>query len=473
MPKSFFDIVCLGSDLPGLLASALLAKQGYRTLVVTGEPLPSAQHGPPLLAVGDHSSPVVKAAFSSLGLTQEMRNRLKPLIPSYQVVLPGHRLDLGGRSPGTDEEVKRELPELCDQLDPLLDRLEQSHERLQALFDPPLVCPPTRWRERRHFAARLRLAGVAADLSWDDPFPGMELAHPLRLLFDAPIHFLTGADPATLGPLARSRLLGHLGRGISLLPGDRAALGDLLLQRLKTAGGVVRQGALPDGIALGWFGPAMLSFDRGREEIGCQLVLAALSLDQLVFLLPQGRKRMKIEQLRKDFAPSAYLATLRLKVAATLLPEALAPLAYCVGDLAAPLCRENLVQVWTGGGGDPRLLCASAILPAAELAEDGDRALQRLQRRLEEVLRGLLPYLDHHLVESGKLTREALLPLPALLPTGLRSLGPLAHRTPYRQILLASRQLLPALGLEGEFQAGVSTSLTVNGLLARRNLLPA
>lgn len=480
MPKSFFDIVCLGTELPGLIASALLAKQGYRTLLVGAVEKPERpgtaaldRARTPLLFVGDHSSPVIRWAFSHLSLSQEIRTRLRPMSPSYQVVLPGHRLDVGGRTPDTDEEVRRELPELADGLDPLLGRAEASHEALQGLFDPPLVIPPTRWRERRALRARLRGLGLGDDLRPEDPFHPLAPEHPLRLLFDAPLRFLAQGAPAEPGPFARTRLLGHLGRGISLVNGDRPGLCELILERFAIYGGVHRsRGDEPDAIQLGWRGPALLSFDHGREELGCTLILGNQPVPRIVPLLPEGRRRQRLEALAERAKVVGQRVCFRLLVRAELLPEAMCPVLFLVADPAAPLIGDNLLLVTTMGEGEARVLSVSAQVETSELERGGERALAELQQRMEQRLRGLLPFLDLHLLERGTIRPASYQPLYALEPQGPGSLGQCPYRSPFPQLLLCGAQSLPGLGLEGEFLAGVAVSQVVNSLIRRRDLLP-
>jgi len=480
VPKSFFDIVCLGTELPGLIASALLAKQGYRVLLAGAVEKPE-KPGPgtlqrgraPLLFVGDHSSPIIRWAVSHLSLTQEMRNRLRPLVPSYQVVLPGHRLEMGGRSPDTDAEVKRELPELYDQLDPLCSKAETGHEALQGLFDPPLVIPPTRWTERRALRLRLRSLGLDERLQTVDPFTKLEPANPLRLLFDAPLRFLTGGDPNELCPFCRTRLLGHLGRGISLVAGDRPGLAELVLERFTTYGGVVRKGAgALESIQLGWSGSALLNFDHGREEFGCRLILCNQPPQQLTELLPESRKKRQLAALADKAEVVGYRVAFRLLVRAELLPEAMSPVLFLVTDPAAPLHDDNLLLLTVAGEGESRILSVAAQVDAARLQQGGSTTLAELQVRMEERVRRLLPFLDLHLLERGTLQAESFQPLYALDRQAPGCLGRLTYCTPYRQVLLGGMQMLPALGLEGEFLTGVSLSQVVNSLVKRHDLLP-
>ena len=481
MPKNFFDIVCLGFDLSGLVASTLLARQGYRTLILRRAVVSSEGAGAyprsgirqsPLLFIGQHSSPVLRQVLVDLGLTQELRNRLLPLDPAYQVLMPGHRLDLGGTAPDTREEVARELPEARDRLDPLLGRIHDLHEQVQSLFEPPLVLPPVGFWQRRALVLRLRAAGLSEELGIEDPLGGLGRDDPLRLFFELPCAFLVSSDSASLGRLARCRLLGHLQHGVSFISGSRDGLAELVLDRFSCYGGVLDDNSVAEGIELGWGKAPLISLSHSGEEIGCNQILFNQDAQRLPELLPPSQKRSALQELVDRVRVGSYRATLCLSVRSEAIPAAMGRLAFLVGDHAAPLIEENLVMITVQGEGGAREITASVHLKGEGAGLGGEQGLRGLKDRILARLHGLLPFLDRHTLECGEIEQADLQPLYSTGPAGLDTLGLLPYRTPYKKILLCCSQILPGLGLEGEFLAGVSACKVAGSVVKRRNLLP-
>src|SRR5687768_5570891 len=114
--KNFYDAILLGLSLPTLLAGGLLAKRGFRVLIVgQGQALPSYQVDGfrlPRAATTLHAydSPAVTRVFAELALKPLIRRRLRPLTPAFQVVMPQHRLDFGTGPELLTREVEREFP---------------------------------------------------------------------------------------------------------------------------------------------------------------------------------------------------------------------------------------------------------------------------------------------------------------------------------------------------------------------------
>lgn len=474
MPKSFFDIVCLGGDLPGLVAATLLAKQGYRTLIVRPDAADTPeQRGPlaPLLLVGDHSSPVLRWGFAHLGLTQDVRNRLRPQSPAYQVALPHHRLDLGGRAPDTADELRREFPERAAAALEAVEQLVEAHGALQPLLDSPPIIPPGGFWERRKLRKRLRAVGLGDDLAVDDPLGRLSADEPVRFCLEAPLEFLTDCDPDTLGGFQRLRLLGHLQRGISLLPRDSAGLADLLIERFLTYGGTARTGVWPGALRLAWARSPTIDLGGPDGEVGCDLVLFNRPVEHLPPLLEPSRKRARLEALVERAHVTAYRATLQLEVPAEAVPEPMAPLVLMPGDPRADARTLSgpLLVAWSGEG-ERRNLSVTTRIVAALYDASPEATRSALTAELGRRLQWLLPFLDLQAATAS--SHLGLEPLYGMERAGLGSLALLPHRTPYRRILLCGRQVLPGLGLEGIFLSGSCAAQLVGRSVRRRNLLP-
>ncbi len=462
MPKNFFDVLCLGTELPGVIAASVLAKAGYRTMLV---PLDSGHRGPapPLLMTGVRSSPVMKWTFSHLGLTQEIRNRLVALDPSYQVASPGQRVSIGGTSPDTDAELMRAFPDHYDELDGMVSLARDGLEAWSKLFDETLALPPLGFWQRRALANRLK--GLGLDPEVPDPFSGLPDDHPARALFEVPVSFLAPLTGEGTG-LGKVRTLGHLLHGISMVPGNRKGLLGLLLERFATYGGVVGQGlGLPGELLVPWAKPLLLVFDGGHEEIGCELVIHNHALEALVPALAPSGKRKALEAMIRDARPEAYHVTLSISMPEDGLPEAMGRVLFLV-----PGQGEQRIMIVTQTADGAARVSITVRVPARVVEDSGAYLVSALWPEVRASLERLMPFLDEQPVEVHD--TAAVEPVWSTGGTGLGAIGALGYETPYRRILLGGSGLLPGLGMEGQFIAGLSLARAVGRVLRRQNLLP-
>jgi phytoene dehydrogenase-like protein len=157
MSKRFYDVIVLGADLGPLVTAAILAKRGFRVLVLGCDTLDDAydEEGlrlprwPSYFGVGD--SPIVRRVFSDMGLWQIVKRKLQPLEPAYQVVLPRARVDVTRDRTRYAEEIVREFPDAVRAVEAFYARLDSLNAGLDAFLAEDLPLPPDGFFERRRF----------------------------------------------------------------------------------------------------------------------------------------------------------------------------------------------------------------------------------------------------------------------------------------------------------------------------------
>jgi len=121
-----YDVILIGESLPGLITSALLARRGYRVLVlehtdsaVSASPIFKSDGFTfpkgPLLFLGLHREGLYEKVFTELGLSLSLLKKEgivfgRP-VPPFQLILPSHRLNFFSKGEEFLEELKREFPE--------------------------------------------------------------------------------------------------------------------------------------------------------------------------------------------------------------------------------------------------------------------------------------------------------------------------------------------------------------------------
>jgi hypothetical protein len=129
---------------------------------------------------------------------------------------------------------------------------------------------------------------------------------------------------------------------------------------------------------------------------------------------------------------------------------------------------------------DERVLCAAAFAPA-DARDRGDDHLAALGARIREAVADAAPFFERHLLRESLPLLAApkerrgsrLLPHPLYDVQLEQALGVtgLPARSPYKNLVFAGREVVPGLGIEGEFHAGVQAATLAQEMLGKKELL--
>src|SRR5262245_44420679 len=278
----YYDVVVIGPELAGLLAGSLLARRGFRVLVAQ-EPDDEDSYQSdghtllrrPLPLVGI-DGPAWKRILGELNLAQSLRRRLVSQRPSYQIVLPAHRLD--GDPDRGSAEIERELPGAREPLEAFFARAEALGRTLEPMLSQDVTLPPDGFWERRELG-RIKPHLPAPT---DDLLPGIGEREPARTYAELPA--LLSCDLSPPGPVASLRLHDLWRRGACRLPGGLEALRRLIGERIQTNSGEISPLAIRSLTVKRGRVAGVVAQPRG-ETIGCGFVIAALPTARLAELL--------------------------------------------------------------------------------------------------------------------------------------------------------------------------------------------
>jgi phytoene dehydrogenase-like protein len=481
---SFYDVVVLGSDLAATVGGAVLAHRGFRVLVA-GVPAedrytigPYSLPRAPLAFVGVET-PTLKRIVGELNLVQLLRRRLEPNRPAYQLILPDHRIDIGD---DLGRELAREMPDVATAFETVSARAAEISTAVEGILSQDLILPPDGFWDRRD-ANR-----VAARLPGDDEdiMAALPDGHPLRAALTLPALF--GAAFDAVGPVPTARISDLHRRGTFRLDGGREGLRALLIDRLKTHSGEVRADLVPKAILTKRGKVTGVQFEGRSDVVGCAHVLCGFGADRVAQLVTEGGEKAPKRLVEwAQIAPAAHRYVLHLVAPLDALPDALGRLAYSVADWAQPPSGANALTLHVADGYGQH-----AVLSVEAMAMDtSPHGLKSLRTAVRQHLDKLLPFVDRHLLlvhsphdgiapegvdgERG----QAPPPLPmepiwSMPPDQVdRALGfcGLPHNTGIKHLLLASRQVLPGLGVEGELAAGWAAARLVLQTERKRDLV--
>ena len=484
-----YDVIVVGGQLGGALSAALLAKRGYRVLLIEHDGLGAGYaHDGYLLPYAPFVAPplktmaVVDEAFVELGLSTVLQRTLKPHLPSLQLVLPHQRADLHSVEARRLKELTREFGAVGASLNKRLKAAAVQHELTDWFFKLRPCLPPSglleAWGLRRLVRNHPGIQEAPAIEGDDAPTALLAKLSPFLSHLVSPDH-----------PLGRTRPLSQVLKAPSMLPGSKEAMRELLCRKLTDLGGELLGAGSAEGSIV-----ESLSFE-GEKLAGVKIVgsdalyrgsslVAAIDAGALRRLVSDKQKHKKLVHMCDGVTTHSFLYAVNWVVDLAGLPMGMGDLVLM--DSEDPELGPLLIQTGPArrADGKPpseslRVLCAGAFVPAAS-RNLGEAGLQRLSARIGGHLERLMPFAREHVLlrsapylDAGGARGSRLSPHPLYRVDGKVFLGitGLRQRTPVKNLLLASREVLPGLGLEGEFLAGIRAARMVQDMMKKRILL--
>lgn len=450
--RHVYDVIVVGSQLGGALAAAVLAKRGLAVLLVPhhatawpylhqGFLLPHA----PFLMPPPKVVELFEELVAEVGLSQAIHRALAQ--PALQLLEPDTWFELKERAKERATELKRALGADATSFEAAWEQAVAQAEVSEPFFRARLEFPPegplARWRLNR---ALPRFSG----LETGSPLPPGSLLRSL-LSLAAPV-----AQP---GPLTEARALGRLLAGPSTFPGGREALWQLFADRAQELGtDVVSQDEVVEELHLGGTSSAHVRLKGLPTPYRAPVVVAAMDVESLIPLLPEGR-HAAFRKAAAQLPVTRRLFTVNLVVPESGLPRGLGELALVRGtpNLVLQVSPARGAGV-AASGGEARVLTVAMEVPGSPRLGD-EATTKQLLETLWPALEAIMPFTR----SRALLTSVPALHAPAVadgredpapmfqVPTGSWfGLSGLPVQAPARHLLLASRQVFPGLGLEGE-----------------------
>src|SRR5262245_40615686 len=343
MDTNFYDVIVCGGETGGLCAAALLARRGFRVLLLGHEPWSAAfdaggvtlSAAPALLPPLDEA-PTARV-LKELDVTALVKRKTAASETSFRLLLPGQRLDVTRDPAALERELGRAFGAAGGSVGTVIERLRDAARLLDRLFASAIALPPSGFWERRE-VGRLRNLRPRPT---SDLFAPLPLDHPFRLMAASPAVHGAALVAHDLGPICEARAFEIARRGQVALEGGLAGLQAMLFGRLETFGADRRERVTPVEIVVRRGRLAGVRVRPRDETIGCHHLLWAGSAASLgAALAPEVLAPHKRP-------PPARVTGYRYGIAAIVEPEALGPdlpsRVLAIGDPSRPLTEDNAV----------------------------------------------------------------------------------------------------------------------------------
>lgn len=489
MTARYYDVVFLGARIESLLCGALLAKRGFRVLLLgQGDHAATYAMGErtlprrPSTFLASHS-PLAKRVMAELAIQQSVRRRAKATDPAYQVAMPGVRYEHALDEGALERERAREFPAVKRAIEDFHRRCERHASDFDRIVERDLVWPPETFFERRE------LARAAAHQPFDREGEGPDLLaelpemHPFRTVLDAVVRGASDYDPDHAVTLSTSRSYWAWCHAAGI-EGGSAWLHEALADKIRTYSGEVRDGESADRVLTKRGAVVGVRLAGSGDEIGCGFVAHAQPIATLLPLLPDRTWLAELFERLGEPTPRWFRYTLNVGVRTEGVPRGMARDVFLVTDPQRKLGAENHLRIEVGDDEDGvRTLCVETLLPRRG-AEEVPGYVASMRERVLDSLRTLMPFLDRHLVfvdsphdgrepqeiegnrvvptsepwRRGAHTMDALFGYPV---RGALGICGLPVRTPVRRLLLCNNQIVPGLGAEGAFVTASSVARVV------------
>lgn len=474
MSTSYYDIVVIGTELPGLIYGALAARAGYRILVVGQDGISATYQmgdskGLRLLPIlyGFESSMLMRNVFRDLGLYQEMVNRPTREEPGFQAVSPGVWADFSGRDKLLRRTIELEFPKDNKDIQSFFEMVAVQGRAGEELLSklPPL--PPDGYFARRGLKKLLREL---------DPDNRMEqkLEFPDNLDFYTIMtglaSMMTNLRLRPANPYTMARLLHHAMSGFWSYPGGTDGFRELFVDRYTARGGVYKPQSSASGILVKGKTAQEVLLARGQEQVSFRAMICNCPVKSFFNLIAPESQHQDVSALLSTLEATHARYVVNMMIPDQLLPQALHRHLLVIGSNRRELQGENFLWLYRnpperGKEDGPAVLSVFTHIPMEDLPT-AEEEFEALNLRILSTLRGVIPFADPGSVTMNTpyLTRSRELGKMVLDPREIQpvyskaledtlELSPIPFITGYKNILILGDEIYSGLGLEGAFLA--------------------
>lgn len=474
MLEKYCDILVIGTELPGLVAGAFLARRGLSVKTLDTNFYSDHPSLPDPLCLTHVKSKLLRSILGRLnvpeGTTQNFLNRETTL----QILFPKHRIDIFENPLVYEEEIDREFPEFYEKLKNFYETLARVRHQtdVNELFQ---LLIPNSWRERQAFKKFIKEHNLDEK---NQEFLELLNTHPeLKAYLYA--QYLLAYHTICKKPF--SHQIAELfnpsdGAVFSVVAGSHE-LTNILLDRIIKHDGTVRKKTTVEKLLFrnGVFEGAEIS--GTQDQIFAKYIIWNTSLEKLKEVLPNKWRFRGIRKKCNIFPTHHHWFTVRYQINTKFAPDPMKQNSVIILDPTQELGGTNLLYMQLNHHDNGKsTIDVNFILPKSAIEEE-NQFFKKYFDDIKKILVSLMPFSENHLkqifpIEDSEESQDLLFPLrendfevfkysasthgiTQQTENHFYELFPLHFRTPAPNLFLSHPMVFQPLGMDAKLTLGL------------------
>jgi len=483
--NDFYEIIVVGPHLGGLLAAALLIKRGKKVLLLS---MPNKKEDD---CEADSNERVfthfvgqwfLKKALDELAALPGRTTLVKPLDPSFQIVMPRLRVDIRSGEPDFLERLAEEFHEDPKQVFHLFRTLEKVQNALRHYF---LLRAPHRPRGLKSLIKKsfsfLGLISLrkASQERFGDILDRYQFGPSFRAALMSQV--IAFSRLYSLNPTLTSaaHCLSMVQDGTFGLGFERPSLASMLKSFIVERGGLIIPEASIRKIIFTSNRVRAVYLDGKYQPYHCLNLLVNTDMHWFYERLPGHLRDHEYVRRIQEIQAVGFHYRLHFHIRRNVVPVGMAERVLIIDDPEKPLLGGNLLSLVLGphddrydDSKDTRILTVTCRVPLTTDHLDKQR-ISELGRNILERLKALIPFFEHNLVHVSSsivpsMGRGKANTCPgytwlfesAFYPVMGVSLLP--NTTTYPNVFFTGDEALPGMGADGMVISGCTVADTIS-----------
>jgi phytoene dehydrogenase-like protein len=474
-----YDLIVIGDDLSSHVAAAVAARYGLSTALIAESGLGDT------FIIGDFVFNVDTTPIAGLGTNQTLLSLLAELDippierdglllnPSYQVILPNHRVDFFNDKESLVQEMAREFP----QLEMEINKFYDSMIKYSAVFSQWLRKHPfVQIHSIRDFGNYLKMlpALIGHKLKTKKLKRILQNNPSLQKVWEAQ-HALLSFNTDNQHSFSSSFLYGAPLRGIFYFQQGKQVIFNSLIRKIESSGGLYLSQCEISAIEKGrLFNIDVTDKDGIVTKITAKKMIVSSKWNGMPLLTGRKKKNNFADWIR-PVKIAYYPFTIHLGISQKCLPEKTARHIAVVSDIGRDIYDNNLIILQLsiprqdyGASSDKIPLTATVYLPN----DDEIWTRENLKAQSESIIDRLeffLPFLKENIqqfdidrsIDICNESRQIVNPKYQLRNSFFSGFAAKNNKTSFRNIYLCGASLLTDAGFEGEVISGINAASKV------------
>lgn len=474
-----YDLIVIGDDLASHVAAAAACQNGINTLLIAENGLGG------LKLIGDYVFNLDPTPITGLGPDGYGRTILKelgiempedesaPLNPSYQIILPEHRLDFFNSLDALSAELAREFPDCDADIHDFYEMAQNASSVFSTwLFDHPHIQPRTLKEYIEYLKIYPYVFRYKFGVAKFDKF--LSINPELEKVWEAQYALLAGNQTDMFSFASAFQYCAPL-RGVSCFAQGKQFLFNELINKIESRNGLHLDHYQILSVTPGHnIDIEMKAIDGQISKVSSRNLIISTKSDKLSLLFDQTKPANYSDRFRPAKV-IYYPFTLFLGVSQKCLPQQLARHVAVVCDINKGLLNDNLILLEAGPPEkDQRIMDARTPLTATVFLSPDKMNWEpdALKKKAADVISRLeyfLPFMADNIelnnvdqsIEISIACRNLVTPRYEVKNNLFTSFSAKSNKTRYRNIFLTGASLLSDAGFDAEIISGKNAAQQV------------